>query len=70
MSVPASLGHGLLSLIICDHVSKGILHTSHAQGAITDNKVEGLLWFCGITQFSAMVTVSFIVEVCILFLWI
>jgi len=57
-------------LFVIMYVSKGILHTRHAQGAITDNKVEGLLWFCGITQFSSMVTVSFIVEVCILFLWI
>jgi len=54
-------------LFVIMYVSKGILHTNHAQGAITYIKVEGSLWFCGIIQFSAMVTVSFIVEICILF---
>jgi hypothetical protein len=36
-------------LFVITYASKVILHTSHAQGAITDNKVGGSLWFCGIT---------------------
>ena len=57
-------------LFVIMYVPKGILHTGHAQGAITYIKVEGSIRFCGIIQFSAMVSVLFIVEICILFLWI